>query len=70
MDGYKKVDMYMRRYAPGDIAVITPKNLPEEVDAFLTMMQWNNLADRLVRITPASKGKLTSSWDDGYSDQP
>ncbi|KAJ8655971.1 hypothetical protein O0I10_008411 [Lichtheimia ornata] len=51
------------RYAPGDIAVITPKNLPEEVDAFLTMMQWNNLADRLVRITPASKDcKLPAHW--------
>lgn len=55
----KKTDMDLHSYAPGDIAVITPKNLPEEVDAFLTMMQWSDLADRLIRITPASKGKFT-----------
>lgn len=55
----KKADMDLHSYAPGDIAVITPKNLPEEVDAFLTMMQWSDLADRLIRITPASKGKFT-----------
>jgi sulfite reductase alpha subunit-like flavoprotein len=46
-------------YEPGDVAVILPKNLPKEVDAFLEYMKWSDLADEQVIIRPASEGKFT-----------
>lgn len=52
--------MYLRsstRYEPGDVAVIKPKNLAEEVDAFLEQMHWSDIANRPIKIVPASEGK-------------
>ncbi|KAG0163002.1 NADPH-dependent diflavin oxidoreductase 1 [Apophysomyces sp. BC1034] len=50
-------------YNPGDVAVITPQNLPEDVDAFLEQMEWTHLADKHIRILPANDGrKLSPRW--------
>ncbi|ORZ00667.1 hypothetical protein BCR43DRAFT_452752 [Syncephalastrum racemosum] len=49
-------------YKPGDIAVITPQNLPEEVDQFLEQMQWSELAHKPLHIQPtAADRKLPPS---------
>jgi sulfite reductase alpha subunit-like flavoprotein len=45
-------------YAPGDVAVIRPKNLPSEVDAFLEYMNWTELADEQIIVRPTSEGKV------------
>lgn len=46
----------MHSYKPGDIAVITPKNLPEEVDQFLEQMQWTELAHMPLHLEPTAAG--------------
>lgn len=38
------------RYAPGDVAVIHPIALVEEVEAFINAMGWGDSADKPVRI--------------------
>ncbi|KAL0571445.1 NAPDH-dependent diflavin reductase [Marasmius crinis-equi] len=38
-------------YSPGDIAVIRPKANPDEVDEFLTSMDWGDISDGLFNIT-------------------
>lgn len=43
-------------YEPGDVAVIRPKNLPNEVDAFLEYMGWLDLADERLIVHPNSEG--------------
>ncbi|ORE04617.1 riboflavin synthase domain-like protein [Rhizopus microsporus var. microsporus] len=47
-------------YQPGDIAVIMPQNLREEVDMFLGLMGWSEYADQMIRITPNEEAVL--SW--------
>ncbi|KAF7725891.1 NADPH-dependent diflavin oxidoreductase 1 [Apophysomyces ossiformis] len=50
-------------YNPGDIAVITPQNLREDVDAFLEQMEWTHLAEKQFQIVPADEDrKLPSRW--------
>jgi sulfite reductase alpha subunit-like flavoprotein len=46
-----------RRYNPGDIAVITPQNLPQDVDAFLEQMHWSDHANKYIEIHPSDEGK-------------
>ena len=48
-------------YKPGDILDVRPENLPEDVDAFLTMMKWQDFADTAYRIEPTSHSKLYDS---------
>jgi sulfite reductase alpha subunit-like flavoprotein len=48
-------------YSPGDVAVIRPKNLPIEVDAFLEYMNWSDLADEQIIVRPTSEGKLATT---------
>ncbi|KAI9286842.1 NADPH-dependent diflavin oxidoreductase 1 [Umbelopsis sp. AD052] len=50
-------------YAPGDVAVIRPKNLPNEVDAFLEYMNWSDLADEQIIVRPTSEDRrVPSHW--------
>ncbi|ORZ21163.1 hypothetical protein BCR42DRAFT_406956 [Absidia repens] len=51
------------KYNPGDIAVITPQNLPHEVDIFLEQMHWSGLANKLIEIRPNDHDKqLPHHW--------
>lgn len=36
-------------YEPGDVLVIYPKNRQEDVDLFISMMQWTEIADKPIR---------------------
>jgi sulfite reductase alpha subunit-like flavoprotein len=47
-------------YEPGDIAVIYPQNPPEEVNAFLDILHWSNIADHPLLLTYALTGSLPS----------
>ncbi|KAG2186396.1 hypothetical protein INT43_002834 [Umbelopsis isabellina] len=50
-------------YEPGDVAVIRPKNLPNEVDAFLEYMGWLDLADERLIVHPNSEdSRVPSHW--------
>ncbi|KAF1803033.1 hypothetical protein FB192DRAFT_1366124 [Mucor lusitanicus] len=40
------------KYEPGDIAVITPQNLVQDVDLFFEQLGWTEHADKLIRFTP------------------
>ncbi|KAG2188762.1 hypothetical protein INT44_003901 [Umbelopsis vinacea] len=52
-----------RFYAPGDVAVIRPKNLRNEVDAFLEYMNWSDLADEQIIVRPTSEDRrVPSHW--------
>jgi sulfite reductase alpha subunit-like flavoprotein len=42
------------QYLPGDVLTIFPKNFPEEVDQFLTLMNWTSIADTPVQFTPSN----------------
>ncbi|KAJ1927757.1 NAPDH-dependent diflavin reductase [Tieghemiomyces parasiticus] len=39
-------------YRPGDVATLTPRNLPDEVDSFLALMGWQDQADQPLTVTP------------------
>lgn len=56
-----KSDSQHQLYEPGDVAVIRPKNLPDEVDAFLEYMNWSDLADEQISIHATSEGRLHDS---------
>lgn len=45
-------------YEAGDVAVITPQNIPEEIDIFLNQMGWAELAEKWITIRPADDGNL------------
>ena len=40
-------------YEPGDIAVLYPSNPPEDVEAFLDILHWTEIADEPLSITHA-----------------
>ena len=42
------------QYVPGDVLTIFPKNFPEEVDQFLTLMNWTSVADTPIQFTPSN----------------
>lgn len=44
------------RYECGDVAVLTPKNLPQEIDLFLEAMGWTDLGPKPIKIVPVSEG--------------
>ncbi|KAI8089420.1 uncharacterized protein BX664DRAFT_332981 [Halteromyces radiatus] len=51
------------KYDPGDIAVITPQNLPEDVDTFLKQMKWTDLADKYIQFEATDEDKhLPHQW--------
>ncbi|KAK9764254.1 NAPDH-dependent diflavin reductase, variant 2 [Basidiobolus ranarum] len=39
-------DMKNQGYNPGDVADILPRNLPEDVEAFIELMKWSDIADK------------------------
>ena len=43
-------------YAPGDVAVIHPIASPNEIETFLNMMNWGNIADGPFEIERAMQG--------------
>jgi sulfite reductase alpha subunit-like flavoprotein len=45
------------RYEPGDVLVVRPKNIPEEVDEFIKMMGWEESADKAFKLIPKYEGK-------------
>lgn len=38
-------------YGPGAVAVVYPKNFPADVDEFIKLMHWEDVADRPIEIT-------------------
>ncbi|CAG8622894.1 15475_t:CDS:2, partial [Dentiscutata heterogama] len=51
-------------YVPGDVAVIRPKNLPEEVNEFIKMMDLSNIADDAFVLIPNDEDhKIPSHWN-------
>ncbi|KAI8393659.1 uncharacterized protein BYT42DRAFT_551807 [Radiomyces spectabilis] len=49
-------------YEPGDVAVITPRNIPQDVDAFLELMGWTEYADRHLQLHPAQDHQIPTHW--------
>jgi len=44
------------RYSPGDVAVIHPVTSTDEVEIFLTAMNWGNFADSPLKIKRTMEG--------------
>ncbi|CAG8555508.1 7172_t:CDS:2 [Racocetra fulgida] len=44
------------KYNPGDVAVIRPKNLPEDVDEFIKLMNLSDVADDTFILVPNDEG--------------
>ncbi|KAF2100742.1 NADPH dependent diflavin oxidoreductase-like protein 1 [Rhizodiscina lignyota] len=42
------------QYMPGDTLTIYPKNFPTDVDAFLTLTNWENIADAPLSLSPSA----------------
>lgn len=46
-------------YGPGAVAVISPKNFPEDIDSFIQLMEWEEIADKplklITTISPAGR---------------
>ncbi|CAI2170561.1 4830_t:CDS:10 [Funneliformis geosporum] len=53
------------KYDPGDVLVVRPKNLSEEVDEFIKMMDWEEIADNAFVLVPNDDEdrKVPSHWD-------
>ncbi|CAG8646383.1 26545_t:CDS:10 [Racocetra persica] len=52
------------KYDPGDVAVIRPKNLPEDVDEFIKLMNWSDVADDTFILVPNDEDyKIPSHWE-------
>lgn len=45
-------------YLPGDILTIFPKNFPEDVAAFIDLMDWTEVADNLIAFYPSDPNIL------------
>lgn len=48
-------------YHPGDVLTIYPKNFPEDVNSFLTLMGWDDIADDEVVFTLNPSSEIPSS---------
>lgn len=53
-------------YLPGDALAIYPKNFPSDVNELLSIMDWESVADKPLRLVPTGSG----SHVDSYSPQP
>jgi len=49
-------------YEPGDIAVLYPSNPPEEVETFLDILRWAEIADQPLSVTHALTGGLPAGY--------
>lgn len=50
-------------YGPGAVAVIYPKNFPADVDEFIKLMHWGQIADQpldLIATSPVTAGKIAA----------
>lgn len=50
-------------YGPGAVAVVYPKNFPADVDEFIKLMKWQDVADQkldLIETSPATVGKIAA----------
>lgn len=50
-----------RPYIPGDVLTIYPKNFPSDVDEFLNIMKWKELADIPLKFVPSSSDASSGS---------
>ena len=41
-------------YGPGDVLTVYPNNFPDDVQQFISMMDWEDIADRSVAFVPTS----------------
>ena len=48
-------------YEPGDVAVVWPENPKEEVDIFLDILHWTEIAERPLAITDVTTGNIFPS---------
>ncbi|KAI9885183.1 MAG: hypothetical protein M1823_003022 [Watsoniomyces obsoletus] len=46
-------------YSPGDVLTIFPKNFPEDVEQFISLLGWEDVADRPVRFAPTRSSNLS-----------
>ncbi|RIA87746.1 hypothetical protein C1645_713689 [Glomus cerebriforme] len=52
------------KYEPGDVLVVRPKNLPDEVDEFIKMMGWEESADKAFILASNDEDrKVPAHWD-------
>ena len=51
----------LMRYEPGDIALVWPENPKEEVDFFLDVLRWSEIADTPLKITYGQTGQLVQT---------
>ncbi|PKK76336.1 riboflavin synthase domain-like protein [Rhizophagus irregularis] len=52
------------KYEPGDVLVVRPKNIPEEVDEFIKMMDWEEIADKAFKLVSKYEDrKVPAHWD-------
>lgn len=49
------------RYTPGDVLTIHPKNFPTDVNEFLHIMKWEDIADTPIKFVPSSTNTSPSS---------
>ncbi|KAK4954094.1 NAPDH-dependent diflavin reductase, partial [Elasticomyces elasticus] len=49
-------------YGPGAVAVIYPKNFPQDVDLFIKTMDWERIADRPLQLVPSSQTTASSKY--------
>ncbi|CAG8477492.1 9333_t:CDS:10 [Paraglomus occultum] len=51
-------------YDPGDIMVVRPRNLKKDVDSFLEMMKWTDIADNPFVLVPNQEDyKIPKHWE-------
>lgn len=50
---------YNFSFNPGDVVTLFPKNLPEEVDQFLELLNLSDIADDAFTLLPNDEGMLS-----------
>ncbi|WPH02766.1 NADPH-dependent diflavin oxidoreductase 1 [Acrodontium crateriforme] len=48
------------KYGPGAVAVIYPKNFPENVQEFIELMAWSDIADKPIKLVSSSSSTSNS----------
>ena len=48
-------------YVPGDVLTIYPKNFPDEVDEFITLMGWASVADQPIKLARDETSEKTNN---------
>lgn len=50
------------RYEPGDVITVYPKNRAQDVETLLSIMQWNDIADKHIHFTPGWSSSESNSY--------